>query len=156
ACAALLVWLVMGRVIRHYDAWRAQQRIGGDLALASLLVVSASAAAAAVSAFAPVSIETFMIVLWPLGLLVRLMIPGVRKLVPEEIDEVVVIGTGSLARHTGDAIAESRVVCGYLSLPGEARHPNLNGKVLGDARDLERVLRERPVSEVYVAGNSQR
>jgi exopolysaccharide biosynthesis polyprenyl glycosylphosphotransferase len=157
ALVALGVWLAMGRVLRHYDAWRAQQGLGGDLALASVLVIATSTAVAIAGAFMPVALDRFLLVLWPAVLWVRLMIPGMRKLVPEEIDETLVIGTGSLARHTGDAIGESgRVVCGYLALPGDPRHPSLPGPVLGGAHDLERVLRERHISEVYVAGDHAR
>jgi exopolysaccharide biosynthesis polyprenyl glycosylphosphotransferase len=153
------VWLAGGRALRHYDTWRAQKGLGGELSLASVLVLGTTAAAAGLGAMLHVSIGTFVMVLWPAVLLLRLTTPGMRGLVPAQVEEVLVIGTGSLARHTGDAVTESgrsRVVCGYLALPGDAPHPKLNASVLGEARELERVLRERAISEVYLAGIGHR
>jgi exopolysaccharide biosynthesis polyprenyl glycosylphosphotransferase len=151
-------WLVGSRVLRHYDAGRAQQGLLGDLALTSLLALGATCAVALAGvthlAEHP-SVARFVLVLLPTTVWARVMVPGVRALSAEEPDLVLVVGSGPLGRHTGLAIVEAaRHVTGYLSLPGDAAPSRLPAPLLGACGDLERVLSERPVSEVYLAGHS--
>lgn len=159
--AAMGTWLVGSRVIHHYDAWRAQQGLAGDLALTSVLVIASACAVALMSAFAPVetpSLGAMLVVLWPAVLWLRLMISSGRPLgEAQEPQDVLIVGGGTLGRHTGIAIAEAspaRTICGYLSLPADGEPQRLPAPVLGASTDIERVLCERPVNEVYLASHS--
>src|SRR5262245_29229035 len=159
ASVTLVFWLVSSRAIRHYDVWRAQQGLGGDLALASLLVAATTATVAILDLFTNAEeVGSFALVLWPSVLWVRLMIPGVRALVAQDPDVALIVGAGPLAHHTGESLAETPGwnVCGYLALPAETPHARLASRLLGTTHDLEKVLRERPVSKVYVAGSALR
>jgi exopolysaccharide biosynthesis polyprenyl glycosylphosphotransferase len=68
--------------------------------------------------------------------------------------EVLILGAGVLARHTGLQILEEasrRKVLGHLSFPGEVIDERLEAPVLGAMEDLEHVLRAHAISEVYLA-----
>ncbi len=153
---ALLIWLFGSRVLRHYDARRAQQGLAGDLALTTLLVIASAVAVGAVAFVAPSpNVLRYVLVVWPATLWIRFMLPGARAVAEAEHDDVLVVGSGTLGRHTGISIAESaRTLAGYLSLPADAPCDRLPASLLGQSADLERVLCERHVSEVYLAGTS--
>jgi exopolysaccharide biosynthesis polyprenyl glycosylphosphotransferase len=156
--AASFVWLVGARVLRHYDARRAQQGLPGDVALTSLLVLASTCAVLLLGLFAVAErplVGRFLLALWPAAVWVRTMLPGARVRLPSEPDDVLVVGSGLLGRHTGIAIAEAgRTLCGYLSLPADGAPDRLPAGLLGASADLERVLCERPVREVYLASHA--
>jgi exopolysaccharide biosynthesis polyprenyl glycosylphosphotransferase len=159
---AVALWIVAAYAVHQYDVWKDQGLIG-DLALTSVLALGVSAAVAALAHLAParlpaVTFPHFVAVLWPGALWLRTVIPGVRAAVDEAID-VVIVGAGLLGRHTGLQLRDERshrVVAGYLALPGEPADARLSAPVLGEARDLERLLAARAVDEVYIAGNALR
>jgi exopolysaccharide biosynthesis polyprenyl glycosylphosphotransferase len=105
------------------------------------------------------TLRDFLAVVLPGMLLLRAVTPTLRTLGSRDPEDVLILGTGPLARHTTQQIQEHRPSLGalcYLSFPDEARRSGLAGPVLGTTDELERVLRERPFNEVYLAGNSLR
>ncbi len=67
---------------------------------------------------------------------------------------MVIVGLGPLGRLTQRDIRDGRAqrkVIGYLAFDDEESHPRLGAPVLGRVGDLERVLRERVVDEVFFA-----
>src|SRR5581483_10554506 len=71
-------------------------------------------------------------------------------------EPVLVVGVGPLGRHTGLDIRErfeNRPVMGYLNFSDEKPHKRLPAVILGQATDLEDILKKHVVSEVYIAGN---
>jgi exopolysaccharide biosynthesis polyprenyl glycosylphosphotransferase len=162
AALAIVVWLLGSRVIHQYDAWKDQGLIE-DLALTSVLVLGVAVVVALPTALAPahlhpVRLAPFLLVLWPGALWLRALIPGVRAAADVPID-VLILGAGPLGRHTGLQISEERshrVVLGYLAFPHEAIDERLEAPILGTTADLERVLSDRALDEVYIAGNALR
>src|SRR5688572_16061108 len=75
------------------------------------------------------------------------------KLLPK--DDILIVGTGPLARYTGEDLVRRRRVriVGYLRKANDPRHAPLNAPVLGDARDLQQVLERVAADEVYIAGD---
>jgi exopolysaccharide biosynthesis polyprenyl glycosylphosphotransferase len=66
-----------------------------------------------------------------------------------------IVGIGPLGRHTGLEIRDAggaRRVTGFLSFDGETIHDRLPAPILGKASDLEGVLRQCVVDEVFLAG----
>ena len=64
------------------------------------------------------------------------------------------IGAGSLGRHTGLALHQTvgvDAIAGYLALPWDAVNSHLPAPILGASSQLERILREIPIREVYLA-----
>ncbi len=161
ALVAVSIWLVESRVLRQYDVWKGQG-LSGDLALTSVLVLSVTSAVAIVWDIAPhhaatIRIGRFLLLTWPVALALRVLIPGLRRLHFEPADEVVIVGTAALARHTRIAIQEEdplRPIAGHLALPGETSdQEQLDAPLLGMIEDLERVLHDRAVGEVYFAAS---
>jgi exopolysaccharide biosynthesis polyprenyl glycosylphosphotransferase len=68
---------------------------------------------------------------------------------------VLIVGIGPLGRHTGLEIrdaSDGRKAIGFLRFDRQSIHDRLPAPVLGDAKDLEGVLKEYVVDEVYLAG----
>src|SRR5207237_3303821 len=93
----------------------------------------------------------------------------VRQLARREapLDEVLILGTGPMARLTGEDLhkrGRQRIV-GYLRFANEgAKDEDLLGRlsfgptaprVLGSVAQIDQVLRTTPVDEVYVAGKAR-
>ena len=160
AAAAVVVWAIAAYAVHQYDAWK-EQGLAGDLALTSVLALGVTAAVVVPGALPPAYVPVvrpshFLAVLWAGALWLRTIIPGVRAAVDAPMD-VVIVGAGLLARHTGIQIRDERShreLMGYLSFAGEEPDARLHAPVLGEASDLERVLRERALDEVYLAGNA--
>jgi exopolysaccharide biosynthesis polyprenyl glycosylphosphotransferase len=159
---AVAVWVVAARALHQYDAEKEQELVG-DLALTSVLVAITTAALVLPGAVAPAHVPSFtlshvLVTLWPGALWLRLLIPGVRAAADVPLD-VVIVGVGPLARHTGRLIRHERSprrVLGYLAFEGEEIDRHLDAPVLGKASELERVLGERALDEVYIAGHAVR
>jgi exopolysaccharide biosynthesis polyprenyl glycosylphosphotransferase len=155
------VWLIGSRFLGHYDSSRRQDTVD-ELCLVTILVIAVAGAIALLRTAFPADADAIewrrhLILLWPGAILLRLALPRPRVLGPDEPEDVLVIGTGALGRHTAWQLREQERIHGavhYLSLPGEARSANLPGTLLGASDDLERVLRERAFHEVYIAGSS--
>jgi len=157
------VWLAGSRVLRRYDTSRPIGR-RNDVALTSLLVLAVVATLLVLRMISPVpsgSLRPFELlrVFWPTVILARLAIRTGPYLSSAPPAEILVVGAGPLGRHTGLELVlagGNRCVCGYLTFPGDVPDGRLPAQVLGSDADLDRVLRTRPVDEVYVAGNLRR
>ena len=163
AVAATAVWLIVSTAVRHYDP-AADREVMDDVALVSILVLAVTTILALVSLVMPdgtVSIPRvpqFLVTLWPVSLLLRLVI--FRQLSEREgpLDEVLIIGTGPMGRITAEDLIKRgrRKVVGFLRFDDEQRPDNLRATFLGAASELDNILRTVPVSEVYVAGSNLR
>ncbi len=150
-------------ILREYEAWKGQgMPIVMLLTTALALTITGTIALlrTAIPAYAAaMTLREFLAVVLPGMILLRALIPNVRALAHQAPGDVLLVGTGPLARHTAQQIQDHRSQQGgfyYLSFPDEASQGGLPGPHLGTTDDLERVLRERPFSEVYFAGSSLR
>ena len=159
-CAATATWLITSTALRHYDP-AADREVMDDVALVSILVLAVCTVAALVSLVAPDTaslprVPQFLVILWPVSLLFRVVI--FRQLSEREgpLDEVLIIGTGPMGRITAEDLMKRgrRKVVGFLRFDDEQRPDNLRAPFLGVNGDLETILRTVPVSEVYVAGSN--
>ncbi len=162
--AALCVWVVTSIALRHYACSMARDRLD-DAAMVTVLVLAEATVlfvGGALLARQPLpALGVFLPVLWAVTLCVRLF--GIRPLWAREspLDEVLVVGIGALGRATADSLASTnarRQVVGFLRLPGEplSQQHALRAPVLGSCEDLGRILAEKAVSEVYIAGSATR
>ncbi len=162
AALALAAWLGASRALHQYHLSKSQGLIE-DLALTLVIVVGVTAIAWVPGAIvpehvAPLALGRFLVVLGAGALWLRAIMPGVTAAADTPLD-VLVLGAGPLARHTGIQIREERShrkVFGYLAFDDEPVDRRLDAPVLGHVSDLERVLGERTVDEVYLAGNVRR
>lgn len=162
AVLGVAAWTLAARALHQYDPNK-RQELAGELALTSVLVgitaVIVVLPGAVVPEYMPaVTVSHFLVVLWPAALWLRVLLPGVRAAAEKPID-VIILGAGPLARHTGVHIRREkskRKVLGYLPFEGEDVDPNLDAPVLGGARDLEGVLATHATGEVYIAGHAVR
>ena len=158
AVGSMFLWTVQGRLLRHYDQSNGRN-VGSDVALTVLalgcmigllgllrLIVPAYAAGSELGRFAGVSI--------PLILWLRLTTNWLRRREPQE-RPMLIVGIGPLGRHTGlemrDA-GDGRTMVGYLRFDHESIHDRLPAHILGEAKDIEGVLKEKVIDEVYIAG----
>jgi exopolysaccharide biosynthesis polyprenyl glycosylphosphotransferase len=84
---------------------------------------------------------------------------GARLWRSRPVDRVLVVGVGVLGRLTQRAIVDGRrrrEVIGHLRFDGEEADGRLQSPVLGPAAEIERMLKERIVNEVYVASTEPR
>lgn len=158
AVGSMFLWTVQGRLLRHYDPWNGRN-VGSDVALTVLalggmiavlgllrLVVPACAAGSELGRFAGVSI--------PLMLWLRLTTNWMRRREPQE-RPILIVGIGPLGRHTGLEMLDAndgRKTVGYLRFDHESIHDRLPARILGDAKDIDGVLKEQVIDEVYIAG----
>lgn len=162
AAVGVVVWLVLSRALHQYDVWKDHELLG-DLVLTAVLLLATTAAMVLPGVFLPeyaprVTLSHVAVVLWPGVLWFRALMPGVRNAADVPID-VLILGTGPLARHTGRLIQQEgshRKVLGYLAFKGVHSDPRLDAPVLGEVSELERVLGERAFDEVYFAGRAAR
>ena len=162
AVALMAVWLITATALRHYDPW-AEREVLDDVAFVSILVLAVTTILALVSLAAPTSVDfprvpQFLVVVWPVLLVLRVGL--FRHLAQREgpLDEVLVVGTGPMGRITADDIIKrgKRTVVGFLRFDDETAPENLRAPLLGTASEFETLLRTTSVSEVYIAGSSTR
>jgi exopolysaccharide biosynthesis polyprenyl glycosylphosphotransferase len=155
---ALAAWLVLGVVLRHYDAWAYNRTAAFDAGMVSIMmmfVMTAMVLFSRVLKDAPSlgSIIAVPMACWPLLTSLRLLV--FRHVSKQEapLDEVLILGAGPLARKTGDDLrrAGKRLVVGYLKFADEKEQ---GPQILGTVADLERILRGMPVSEILIAGQA--
>lgn len=161
AAVGIGAWIVVTYVAHQYDPGKVQELLG-DLALTFVLALGAAAVMVLpgwlAPAYAPtVTLSHVLVCLLPGVLWLRAVMPGVRA-VADVPEDVLIVGSGPLARHTGRRVraASQRKLRGYLRLPGEEVDPRLRSEVLGEAEDLERVLGGQAFDEVYIAGHAVR
>jgi exopolysaccharide biosynthesis polyprenyl glycosylphosphotransferase len=161
ALAAITLWTVCSSIVRQYDMFNGRSFLG-DLALTGILLIAVAAPLWMLRAVSPryamtTQLSNFLLVLLPAVLWLRLRVVGVRLLDARRIDQVLIVGVGPLGRHTQRAFLNEgrrRSTIGYLRFDDEVGHERLGAPVLGTVGDLERVLREKIVDEVYFAASS--
>ena len=163
AATASALWLCASRALRQYDSDNGRG-LAGDLALTVLLLAAVVIPMALLRYVSPryatvTEITRFLAAL-PLPILgLRLLAVGFRLWRSRPVDQLLIIGAGPLGRLTQREIrdrGERRTIIGYLSFEGEIVDARLEAPVIGAARELETVLRERVVSEVYIATSDDR
>jgi exopolysaccharide biosynthesis polyprenyl glycosylphosphotransferase len=158
---SMFLWTAASRILHHYDVWNARN-VGSDVALTVLtlggvigvmatlrLVVPPYAAGNDLGRFAAVSVP---VILW-----LRLTINWLRR---REVQErpVLIVGIGPLGRHTGLEMRDAndgRKMVGFLRFEQESIHDRLPAPILGQAKDLETMLKEHVVDEVFIAGQRE-
>ncbi|HYV64672.1 MAG TPA: sugar transferase [Myxococcales bacterium] len=160
--AAVALWLIGTAALQHYEPFAYRRDKSDDGAMVCVLVVGilsllVMARLVGDTARLPRDLAFFALFL-PAILGMRLFL--FRPLSERErpCDEVLVVGTGAMGRATGkDLVRRSRQrPVGYLVFADEARNLVLREPILGTCCDLENILRTRPISEVYIAGNALR
>lgn len=153
-------WLVTAMALRHYDPWASDRSTFDDGAMTSILVLAVTTVLAVTSLVLPGAglphVDVFLLVLWPLALVLRGTV--FRTLSPRAgpIDEVLIVGTGPLGRATLDDLRRRgrHDVIGFVRYSDERPPKTLQARVLGVATELEQVLRAVPVAEVYLSSTS--
>jgi exopolysaccharide biosynthesis polyprenyl glycosylphosphotransferase len=159
--ASGLVWIVAAAVLRHYEPRAFERAAEEDAALVSILVMAVTTFLAVVNLVvdepaAVPKVPQFLVVFWPVALFLRLFVFRAISEQESPLEEALIIGTGSLGRLTGEDLERRgrHCVVGYLQFTGEVSSGALNSKFLGTCEELEKVLRSRAVSEVYIAGDA--
>jgi exopolysaccharide biosynthesis polyprenyl glycosylphosphotransferase len=163
AATALAFWALASRVLRHYDAWNGRGFLG-DLVLTFLLlaavVVPMVALRALVQRYAVTTeLSRFLAVLLPAVLWLRLRVTGLRLQQSRRIDKVLIVGVEALGRLTDVEMcgsAHSRQLVGYLRFDEQVDGARLRAPVLGTIADIEGVLKQHVVDEVYFATSDHR
>ncbi len=165
---AVIVWFITATALRHYDQLSFQRATSDD---ASMVIVLAAAATTVLALSTlglkqsgiPIHVRVFAMLAFPATMVVRLLL---RSMAEKEgpVEEALIVGIGPIGRLTGQDLNKRRRyrVLGYLTFSEETEQDlNLLRRsagagevsVLGGWDHLEKILREKPVSEVYVAGN---
>ncbi len=162
ASAAIVGWVLAARVLRQYDIWH-KQGLVGELALTTVLVIGTVIELFLLRLAVPartmpnLSLGQYVDVALPAMLLLRLFVVSVRSLGEQSQKDVLVVGAGALGRVTGEDLRANRAqpsnLVGYLRFREDATVPRIPAPLLGDVDALESVLKDHPVSEVYIAGN---
>lgn len=155
ALAAIGTWLVTAMALRQYDPWASDRMPFDDGAMTSILVLAVTTVLAVMGLVLPEvglpHVGVFLLVAWPVALVLRATV--FRTLSPKSgpIDEVLVVGTGALARATLDDLRRKgrHEVLGMVRFASEEPSKNLKARVLGTAAEIEQILRTVPVAEVY-------
>ncbi len=158
SAAATLAWATASRVTRHYDVTNGRGFMG-DIALTLVLVASVTLPLVLLRFFVPryattTEMTRFLVVITPAILWVRMRATGLSLWRSRPIDQVLIVGCGSLGRLTHRELrdgAKRREVVGYLRFEDEQENARLQAPVFGAVTDLEKVLRERVINEVYFA-----
>lgn len=157
AVVAIATWMITAMALRQYDPWASDRSVLDDAAMQSILVLAVTTVLAVMDLAMPVAqlpnAGLFLLVAWPMSLVLRSTV--FRNLSPKSgpIDEVLIVGTGALARATLDEIKKKgrHEVLGLVRFSNEVAPKNLKARVVGVATELEQVLRSVPVAEVYFA-----
>jgi exopolysaccharide biosynthesis polyprenyl glycosylphosphotransferase len=158
---AATLWAFASRVLRHYDVSNGRG-FRGDIALTLVLVTAVVLPMTLLRLVVPryamtTEITRFLAVLVPAILWVRLRATGLRLWRSRPIEQVLIVGGGPLGRLTHREIRDSgehRHVMGHLLFDEESNHARLHAPVLGTASDIEAVMREHVVNEVYFASSA--
>ncbi len=162
ALSSMALWLLASRSLRHYDVWNGRNT-GSDVALTVLTLVGVVGVQWLLRHLVPGyardwEIGRFALVAGPAIVWIRLT---TRWLAGREVPSrpVLIVGIGPLGRHTALEIRDAsegrrdgRYVLGFLRYGGETVHDRLPAPILGEADDLERILKQHVVDEVFLAG----
>src|SRR5262249_38048679 len=150
--------MIASRALRQYDATNGRG-VQGDVALTLVMVAAMVAPMLALDLAFPHLYPIdypwrFLLVLLPAVVLLRARLVWLRLWRSRPIADVLVVGTGPLGRLTGADIHGGRTrrrVLGYLRFDDDPRAARLDAPLLGAAEDLQAMLREHAVDEVYFA-----
>jgi exopolysaccharide biosynthesis polyprenyl glycosylphosphotransferase len=162
AAVSMALWVLASRALRHYDVWNGRN-VGSDVALT---VLTFGGVVGGLCLLRPLMLGytgelemgRFALVAGPAILWIRLT---TRWLGRREVsaEPVLIVGIGPLGRHTALGIRDAsgkahdaKHVFGFLRFDGETVHDRLPSPILGDALDLEAILRHHVVDEVFLAG----
>ena len=158
ALASVLLWTAQSRILRHYDVWNGRN-VGSDIALTLLSLAGMIAILALLRPIVPryaagSNLARFAWIASPLILWIRLTTSWLRR---RDVTDrpVLIVGIGPLGRHTALEMREAnngRRGVGFLRFAQESVHDRLPSAILGDAVDIEGMLKEHVVDEVYIAG----
>lgn len=156
---AIATWVLTAMALRQYDPWASDRSVLDDAAMQSILVLAVTTVLAVMGLLVPAgslpNAGIFLLVAWPTSLVLRSTV--FRNLSPRSgpIDEVLIVGTGPLARATLDEIRRKgrHEVLGLVRFSNETPAKTAKARILGVATELEQVLRSMPVAEVYFASN---
>ncbi len=172
--ALVSVWVVAAAALRHYASFAYERSVLDEAAMISTQVAAMVTVLAAIELLSSPStpvprISYFLGLVWTSTLALRITV--FRRIAGREepVEEVLIVGIGPIARLTAQDLRQHswRRVIGHLRLADE------NGKetrllersyatdgvechVLGEAANLEEVLRRIPVDEVYLSANSRK
>ncbi|MBK7857910.1 MAG: sugar transferase [Archangiaceae bacterium] len=158
--AALLIWLVTAMSLRHYDPWASDRAAFDDGAMTSVLVLAVTTALAIADLVMKMpglpNLGIFLLIWWPSAIAMRFTVFRTYSPRSGPIDEVLVVGVGPMGRATAEDLRKKGrySVIGFVRYAQERTPEQLKGKVMGQAKDLETVLRAIPVAEVYLASNN--
>src|SRR6185436_60009 len=154
--SAVALWLMLGIVLRHYDAWAYERTRGFDAGMVSIMMMAVMTGLVVVARVVPGSpslseIAVVPLACWPLLVALRLLVFRTISRQEAPLDDVLIIGAGVLARKTADDVRKlgKHNVLGHLRFSDEKHAvPNVLGCVTG----LEHFLKATPVDEVLIAG----
>lgn len=161
AATATAIWCLASRALRHYDPANGRGALG-DLALLCVLLVATVTPLALLRLVIPhyaatTDLARFLAVVVSAAVLLRLHTTNGRLWHSRPMESALIVGTGPLGRLTGNELSENQPhqrLLGYLELADDAPNARLRAPVLGGVGDLETVLKERVVDEVYFATTS--
>jgi exopolysaccharide biosynthesis polyprenyl glycosylphosphotransferase len=160
SAGSLLLWMLGGRILRHYDVWNGRGK-RSDVVLTLLLMGGVVTVMALLRMMVPAyaagsNFVRFIAVAVPALLWIRLTTSWMsRREVPTH--PILIIGIGPLGRHTGLEIQDRkdhRRVVGYLRFADEDAHDRLPAQLLGTISDLDELLKTQVVGEVFIAGHN--
>jgi len=126
SAGACTIWILVSTALRHYDPAALDRRLGDDVAMVTVLVMAAGTWVALVQiAAAPLASPPppglFIALVWLATVALRLL--AVRPLSAREnpLEEVLIVGTGPMARLTGQDLLRRgrRRVVGYVPFSNE-------------------------------------
>ncbi|NVJ10670.1 sugar transferase [Myxococcus sp. AM001] len=160
--AAWMVWIVTGTALCLYDSRFAERSKLDHVALVSVTTLAVVTVLTLGSVALPTVVTVpvvgpLLFIFWPVTLLLRLCV--FRPVASQErpMDAVLIVGTGAMGRYTGEDLAHRgrRQILGYVRFHDDnGSTGELPGPVIGSVDDLERILRNTAVDEVYIAGNT--
>jgi exopolysaccharide biosynthesis polyprenyl glycosylphosphotransferase len=158
AVGSMFLWTVASRILRHYDVWNGRN-VGSDVALTFLTLSGMILVLGVLRYFVPMyaigsDLTRFAGIAVPAIVWLRLTVIWLRR---REVQErpILIVGIGPLGRHTGLEVRDAndgRRPIGFLRFEQESVHDRLPAPILGDAKDLDTVLKEQVVDEVFIAG----
>src|SRR5580658_4341752 len=160
SAGSLLLWMLGGRILRHYDVWNGRGK-RSDVVLTLLLMGGVVTVMALLRMMVPAyaagsNFVRFIAVAVPALLWIRLTTSWMsRREVPTH--PILIIGIGPLGRHTGLELhdrRDHRRVVGYLRFADEEAHTRLPAELMGAVSDLEELLKREVVGEVFIAGHN--
>ena len=158
---ALLTWIITGTALCLYDSRFADRSKLDHVALVSVTTLAVVTVLAVVGLALPdlvtvTGVAPLLVVFWPVALMLRLFV--FRPVAAQErpMDSVLIVGTGAMGRYTGEDLVGRgrRQVLGYVRFNDDTCSDELPARVMGSVDDLEHILRNMAVDEVYIAGNT--